>query len=120
MAMELIAEAMNEGARQSQACEVVGISSRTLQHWRVAGQEDRRQTVEKVPANKLSEQEREAIIDVCNSPEFMSQPPKQIVPALADRGVYMASESSFYRILRAAELLHHRGRAGKLCHDQKA
>ena len=109
--MESIAEAMNEGARQDPACKVVGISCRTLQHWRVVGKEDRRQTVEKVPANKLSEQERKAIIDVCNSPEFCSQSPKQIVPALADSGVYMASESSFYRILRAAELLHHRGRS---------
>ena len=38
-------------------------------------------------------------------------PPSQIVPRLADLGVYLASESSFYRILKAADQLHHRGRA---------
>jgi transposase InsO family protein len=112
-AIESITEALNEGSRQKQACEVIGISSRTLQHWRIAGLDDRRQTVKKIPANKLSEQEREEIIKVCNSPEFCSQAPKQIVPALADRGVFMASESSFYRVLREADQLHHRGRSAR-------
>ncbi len=109
MATQLINEAMNQGARQKQACEVVGISTRTLQHWRQAGTQDQRQQVKKTPANKLSEQERAAILEVCNSEEFKSLAPKQIVPALADRGLYMASESSFYRILHDANQLHHRG-----------
>lgn len=102
---------MSQGARQRLACKIVGISSRTLQHWRVVGTEDRRQTVKKTPANKLSEQERKHILDVCNRQEFCSQAPKQIVPALADKNIYLASESSFYRILRDADQLHHRGRA---------
>lgn len=38
-------------------------------------------------------------------------PPSQIVPALADDGVYVASESRFYRVLRDAEQLQHRGKA---------
>lgn len=33
------------------------------------------------------------------------------MPALADEGIYLASESSFYRVLRAADQLHRRGRA---------
>jgi len=111
MAIQLINQAMNQGARQQQACEVMGICSRTLQHWRHAGIQDHRQLTKKSPANKLSEQEKEAILEACNSEEFKSQAPRQIVPALADRGVYMASESSFYRILREADQLHHRGRA---------
>ena len=110
MAILLINESMNQGARQKQACEVVGISSRTLQHWRQAGTQDQRQQVKKTPANKLSDQERAAILEVCNSEEFKSQAPNQIVPTLADRGLYMASESSFYRILRDADQLQHRGR----------
>ena len=111
MALELITEAMNQGARQCSACKIVGISSRTLQHWRVIGIEDRRQIVKKTPTNKLSEEERKQILSVCNSQEFCNQTPKQIVPALADRNIYLASESSFYRILRNAGQLHHRGRA---------
>lgn len=39
-------------------------------------------------------------MDACHSHEFSSLPPAQIVPRLADRGTYLASESTFYRILR--------------------
>jgi putative transposase len=63
------------------------------------------------PANQLSTEERERVLAVCHAPEFASLPPSQIVPRLADRGEYLASESSFYRILRAADEQHHRGRA---------
>jgi transposase InsO family protein len=54
-----------------------------------------------------------AVIDTANQPEFQSMPPSQIVPILADRGVYLASESTFYRILRRHNLQHHRGRSSK-------
>jgi len=117
--MKSIQIAMDKGARQQRACEVVGISPRTLQNWRVAGMDDRRQTIKKVPANKLSPQERAAILALCNREEFKSQAPKQIVPALADRGVYLASESSFYRILRDADQLHRRGRTANPASTEK-
>ncbi|AMP11969.1 integrase core domain protein [Collimonas arenae] len=65
------------------------------------------------PANKLSEDERAQILAVANSEEFASMPPSQIVPTLADRGEYVASESSFYRVLKQASQQHHRGRAKK-------
>jgi transposase InsO family protein len=61
--------------------------------------------------NRLSEDERERILDICYEPEFASLPPSQIVPRLADRGRYIASESSFYRVMRARGLHHRRGRA---------
>jgi putative transposase len=35
--------------------------------------------------------------------------PARIVPALADERSYLASESTFYRVLRADGQLHHRG-----------
>jgi putative transposase len=110
MAIKSIGTAVKKGARQRKACEVIGITPRTLQHWRVAGLNDQRQIVRKEPANKLSEQERDTILAVCNREEFRNHTPKQIVPALADRGLFIASESSFYRILRQADQLHHRGR----------
>jgi len=111
MAKKSIKEAIHNGSRQKQACEIVGISPRTLQNWHVNGLVDGRQEVEKVPANKLSQKEREAIIKICNNSEFKDKSPKQIVPALADKGEYMASESSFYRILRDVNQLEHRGRS---------
>lgn len=109
-----IRHAVESGARQEPACEVIGLSVRTLQRWYSEGSigEDRRVTVIRpAPANKLSEVERQKMIEVCNRDEFASLPPSQIVPILADRGEYIASESSFYRLLKAENMLHHRGKA---------
>ncbi len=58
----------------------------------------------------LSNEERQAIIHVCNETPYASLPPSQIVPALADQGIYLASESSFYRVLKSEEQGEHRGR----------
>ena len=63
------------------------------------------------PANRLSDDERDQIVATCNAAEFASLPPSQIVPRLADRGIYIASESSFYRVLRQRGQNHRRGRA---------
>jgi len=111
---QLVSTAVASGARQDKACEVIGFSTRTLQRWRIGGEvgADKRPTAIRLePGNKLSKAEREAVINVCNSEEFASLPPSQIVPILANRGEYIASESSFYRILHAENMLHHRGKA---------
>lgn len=55
------------------------------------------------PPNKLSEDECSKILDVCHQPEFAELPPSQIVPRLADEGCYLASESTFYAILRLVD-----------------
>jgi putative transposase len=111
---QLVSTAVASGARQDKACEVIGLSTRTLQCWRMDGKigADKRPTaIRQEPGNKLSQTERQAVIDICNSEEFASLPPSQIVPILADRGEYIASESSFYRVLHAENMLHHRGKA---------
>ena len=63
------------------------------------------------PANRLSDDERDQIVATCNGAEFASLPPSQIVPRLADRGIYIASESSFCRVLRQRGQNHRCGRA---------
>lgn len=113
-AVELIDEAVSQGARFRPACEQLGISLRTLQRWRQGGQlsADGRSTASRpVPANKLSEAERALVLSTANEARFAALPPTQIVPQLADEGRYVASESSFYRILREERQLAHRGRA---------
>jgi transposase InsO family protein len=112
--VELIEQAMAAGASQARACEAVGISPRSYQRWtRMGGVEtDGRPTAKrKAPANKLSDAERARIVETCNRAEYASLPPSQIVPRLTDRGEYIASESSFYRVLREAEQVRHRGKA---------
>ena len=109
----LIEETISSGARQSLACDICEISPRTYQRWIKTGVTcDGRLTARRVPpANKLSELERQKILQVCNAEAYSHLSPSQIVPILLDKGRYIASESSFYRVLRAANQLSHRGRA---------
>jgi putative transposase len=117
LCISLIREAAQSGCRLEKACDELGLSLRTLQRWvsdSEAVRADGRTTARRPPPqNKLSEGERQRILEVANDEEFASLPPSQIVPRLADRGVYVASESSFYRVLRSASQQHHRGRARK-------
>ncbi len=105
----LVAEAVEAGARQQPACELIGLSERTLERWRAqAIGDDHRQGPKTTPGNKLSEAERKLVLEVVNSPEYRSLSPKQIVPRLADLGRYIASESTIYRILAEADQNAHR------------
>ena len=56
----------------------------------------------------LTEQERDHMIQIANEPEYADLPSNKIVPKLADKGIYIASESSFYRVLKAEKQLKHR------------
>ena len=111
-AVELIDEARSNGARLEPSCRELKITPRTYQRWTFGGElsaDCRPEAVRPPPCNKLSSGERESILNVCHAPEYASLPPGQIVPKLADQGVYLASESSFYRVLREADEQHHRG-----------
>jgi len=97
------------------ACGVGGIDARTLQRWETNGGlrdgDARPRAVRPVRSHALSTQEHEQILRVANEPRFAALPPARIVPTLADEGVYIASESSFSRVLRAHGQNRHRGRA---------
>ena len=110
--LELLREAMDAKASQSKACEVVGISVKTMQRWERPGNDkDGRPEAIHEPANKLTEAERKHVIEIVNQPEFSHLSASQIVPKLADLGLFIASESSFYRIMKAHKLMAHRLRA---------
>jgi transposase InsO family protein len=114
--IELIGEANVAGAGLVSACSEIGICLRTLKRWRKAflgdgDGMDRRKGSPRLVAHRLSEEERQRILLTCNQPEYASLPPGQIVPALADQGLFIGSESSFYRVLHQAGQCHRRGRA---------
>lgn len=116
IAVELINEARTAGARLAPACKVLNISERTYQRWTKEGGVaiDQRPLADRPqPKNKLSEQERNMIIDLSTSPTYADLPPSKIVPKLADEGKYIASESTFYRVLGEEKLITHRSRAKK-------
>ena len=109
MILGLVDEAVAAGARQDEACDLLGLDPRTLQRWKSHDiGEDRRAGPKETPTNKLSAAERAWLVQVANSPEYRDLSPKQIVPRLADEGIYLASESTFYRTLRAEGQMVHR------------
>ena len=67
--------------------------------------------VRAAPSHALSEAERAWVLAVANEPRFAAVPPARIVPLLADEGIYLASESSFSRVLKAHGQTAHRGHA---------
>ncbi len=103
------------GARLKPVCEIAGIDLRTLQRWQTADglvSGDRRpQVVRPVPSHAMTEAERAHLLAVANEPRFAAVPPARIVPMLADEGIYLASESTFSRVLKAHGQTAPRGRA---------
>ncbi|WP_416221768.1 IS3 family transposase [Shewanella sp. YLB-07] len=120
--VNLILEAQTSGARLDMACEEAMLSKRTYRRWYHAGkvQADLRPMVTRPePANKLSNVERQQVLDKCNEPAFASLPSSQIVPTLLDEGIYIASESTFYRVLKANAQLNRRGRSQSITKRSK-
>ena len=108
MIITWIDEAVEAGAREDKACEILGLSGRCVARWRRNKTGDSRKGPLTPPPQKLSPEERQQVLDTANSPEFRDLSPRQIVPLMADRNQYIASESTFYRILTAEGQLHHR------------
>lgn len=108
--LDLLREATDAGASKASASAMLGLNLRTIQRWTEGDTVAIDQRTERSfePSHKLSEDERAAILAVANSAEFAHLPPSQIVPRLADQQRYLASESTFYRILREAKQLGHR------------
>lgn len=112
MILAAVSEARQAGARLSRCARVVGIDARTLQRWRCHPDgEDARKGPVTSPHNRLSDAERQEVLALVTSEEYRDLSPNQIVPKLADLGRYVASESTMYRLLRAAKLDAHRGKA---------
>ena len=112
MILQVIDEAMAAGVSQERACEVAGLDVRTIQRWRRRpGGEDLRRGPHTTPANKLTAAEEVTIVELVTSPDFISLSPHQLVAKLADMSIYVASESTIYRLLRRRRLLAYRDRA---------
>ena len=99
-----IESAQRQGARLHQVSQEAGLSVRTLQRWKTEGgvlRDDGRPGAMRLkPSHALTAEERVKVLQVANEPRFAALPPARIVPMLADEGVYLASESTFARILR--------------------
>ena len=109
--MTTVEDAVRSGAGREEAAETLGLSVRTLQRWQEQGPEsdDQRCGPQGDPPNKLSATERQQVLDLVNRPEYRDLSPNQIVPrALDEKSLYVASESTIYRVLREEGQMTHR------------
>ena len=67
----------------------------------------------KAPVNKLSLAERTRVLEVLDSEEFVDQAPLQVYATLLERGVYLCSVSTMYRILAPAGQVTERRRLAR-------
>ena len=112
----IINEAIEAGCGVAKACNEAGIDRRTFRRWTASGvacvSADARPEADRpVPSNRLPDELRADVLASCQEPRFADMPPSQIVPVLADEGIYLASESTYYRVLHAWNEQFERGRA---------
>lgn len=101
MILGLIAEAQAAGARLAPACRIVGLTARTVERWRRwPERDDQRRGPTQRPGNALTLAEQTQILAVMASQRYVGVSPKQLVPQLADEGLYLCSESTMYRLQR--------------------
>lgn len=101
MILAAVMEAEAAGARLEKACELLGLSLRTIERWRRnPDADDARQGPRRRAHNALSPLEQARVVAVMTSQEYAGMSPKQLVPKLADEGIYLASESTMYRLRR--------------------
>ena len=110
----MVSQAHTVGARLQPACSEAGLSLHTFQRWQAGEGEiradGRPQAKRPVPANKLSTEEQQAILQARHEPRFADRPLTRIVPIPADEQIYLGSESTFCRLLLVHDAQHHRGR----------
>jgi transposase InsO family protein len=89
---------------------VLGVSLRTLQRWKRGKTEDLRRGPKTPPAHRLSEDEKDEIVQLANQVEYRNLSPEQVVAKLADNGRYICSERSLRRVLADRRLDRYRQR----------
>lgn len=96
--MDLVEDLADPVVPVAAACSALGLSRATMYR---ATQPAPPPTVrEQAPhPRRLGEEERQAIVDVMHSPEFVDQPPMEVFAKLLSRGVYLASIRTIYRVL---------------------
>ena len=104
--MNLVAHQRPAKLPMVQACRVLGLNRSTVYRRQLAkpyATVNRTRKSSPQP-RALQTEERAAIISTLTSDEFKDQTPMGVYHTLLQRGVYLASVSTFHRILRAARL----------------
>jgi putative transposase len=95
-----ILELIQQRVSHSWLSGIYGVSRSSMNRWQKTPEPKPR--LSRVPSNALSSSEKAQIRDVLHSEEFVEDTPYQIVSKLLDRGEWLCSIRSMYRILSEA------------------
>jgi len=112
--LSFVIEAKSLGVAEKTTCGFLGLTVRTIQNWRSKGLRDKRKGSSH-PTSRLALtlEEWDALFEMANSKRFADHTPEQIVATLAQEGIYIASTSSMYRVLRRRKAMAHRRESRK-------
>jgi putative transposase len=99
------------GVTTRAAAELTGVARATAGRTTTAATRPR--LLRPLPANRLTTDERAELLTVLNSAEFVDRTPLQVYAVLLDRGRYLCSVSSMYRVLAANKLVRDRRRQAR-------
>jgi transposase InsO family protein len=109
--MDAFGELTEAGTTTRAAAAMTGIARSS------AGRDRRRPSPSRgprpAPANALTAAEREHVLRLLDSPQFVDAAPAQIYAALLDQGVYVGSIATMYRILREHRQIRERRRLAR-------
>jgi putative transposase len=92
-----IDDTVAHGVPLYKACEAIGLCSRRLRRWRLR-EEDGRTGGYRATDQKLTAEEKAAIIAAAMAPEMQHLPVRAIHIKLLDQGLYLGSYSTFLRV----------------------
>lgn len=99
--MDAVEELNDPGVPILQACLALGLSRATL--YRQTQPAKPLAVLLRAPSpRRLSDLERQAVLDVLHTEEFVDQPPSEVHARLLSRGIYLASLRTMYRVLAAS------------------
>lgn len=98
--VKIIKESIAEGVGQKTACGIFGINPRKFRRW-----DNPRPVKQRIAWNKLLEHERQAIEDAAWSPDLLGKPISHIYVHGHETGMFHASLSTVYRVLKAKDMV---------------
>ena len=93
-----VQDAVILGSGFESACEAIGINPRRLQRWRQSPSDGRAGGLRN-PGQKLSEAEKDEIVEAFHKPEFIDLPIRPAWVKMLDQGQYLCSQASVFRVL---------------------
>ena len=115
--IEAVDIAVSSRARLFKACETIKLCPRRLRRWRKA-EEDGRKGGYRAVGQRLSEPEKDAIVEALSLPGMAELSLKVAHATLLDLGLYKGSPSTFARVV-AERGLRTNPRAGKACNAKR-